>query len=248
MLQYIMLVYKNGVKAEFCENPEQLLNKVDENRIGVLTSVWVYDDHIETMDLVAIDKFEEDYRKWTEDVNMLREIKCPICRSNDNMRVIGTDTLHCMECDILIDTKVTCPDCGEYTYEYNTVEQDPGMGLYCCKSRKTISNQYMTHDDFLEDGKDYVDCTKILQDQLVLFKRETGMDIRDGMFDIAYENVNVMMNAGFECAENECDNCPIAHELKRSKYNIDDTADYITCGDFVEMYKKEHAVASEASN
>lgn len=248
MLQYIMLVYKNGVKAEFCENPEQLLNKVNENRIGVLTSVWVYDDHIETMDLVAIDKFEEDYRKWTEEVNMLREIKCPICRSNDNMRVIGTDTLHCMECDILIDTKVTCPDCGAYTYEYDKVEQDPGMGLYCCKSRKTISNQYMTHDDFLEDGKDYVDCTKILQDQLVLFKRETGMDIRDGMFDIAYENVNVMMNAGFECAENECDNCPIAHELKRSKYNTDDTDDYITCGDFVERYKKEHAVASEASN
>lgn len=255
MLQYIILVYKNERVANIYTTPEELLNHVHQHRDAIATSVWIYDDEVVRMDLDAIDEFEIEYAQGKEDNNMLRTVECPRCKKDDNMRAIGTDTFHCMDCDIIINTaeENRCPDCGAYTYETNRVESDTTMGLYCMNSHKTIHNQYLTHDDFLEDeGEQYRDCDLIRQradrECLETFRTDTAVDIGEGLYDIAYNSIIGAMNDGLECGENECDNCPIVLALNKTNFVPDSHGQYVTCSAFISQYdERRHTSASEAS-
>ena len=259
MLEYIILVYKNGKVADIFTNPEQLLNKVHQCRDAIATSVWLYDDGvIERKDLDAINKFEIEYgisqldipsiETIEEDNNMLRTVECPRCKEIHHMRVIGTDVFHCMNCDILIHTaeKDRCPDCGAYTYEENTVEADTSMGVYCANSHKILCNQYMTYQDLLDlEGEDYRNCDLIKQHEeeecLEAFKDYTAIGLKERDYDAVYKTIKQAMDSGLNCSESQCYSCPIVSTLKELHLGE-------TCADFVQLYE-EHKLpsASEAS-
>lgn len=99
-----------------------------------------------------IDSIEENKITISSDKNEVLE--CPIC---DLKMKMDNDVHICNECGIIVDSVVKCPDCNNYTYEYIDTKNDISMGEYCYKSKKVISNQYMTHDDFIElEGEKYI--------------------------------------------------------------------------------------------
>lgn len=252
MLQYIILVYKNKKVADIFDNPEQLLNKVAQVRDGVATSAWIYNDRTIRIDLNAIDAFEKEYTKDMEETNMSNNITCPICGKPMKGIEVSNNIFICDTCKIYTNKDQLCPDCGAYTFVYESVELDNSMGSYCFNSKKTIDNQYMTHEDFVElEGEGYKDCDSIRRNEdeaaRQFFKEETSVDVAQGDYKFAYQEIMAFRNKGMECSESECDSCPLQQAITRANFTYDERMGYATCADFLEQCQERAKRANEGA-
>lgn len=171
----------------------------------------------------------------------MKQYKCPLCYTITNKKE-GQETHICPKCDIIINLDNKCPDCDSPTFEFSRVEGDSTMGLYCYNSKKVISNQYMTREDFVELGGEK-DCDKIRREddlkEREIFKAMTSVCIdKDDLYK-ACKKILHAMNRNVECTEGECDSCEIVKSLIAKDIPPRNHGQIPTCMCLVEYYMEQ---------
>lgn len=170
---------------------------------------------------------------------------CPVCGCKAE-EITETSSI-CRRCDIVISIDEVCPDCGSALYEDNDPGNDISMGVYCAHSHKTVSNQFLDREDFIEDDPDYVDCNKLHEKHVEVNKKYiksyAAIDIVNNDYENAFNTIGKMKRLGYECnKEVECNNsnCAIYDVLSRKelKYELlnGDSVIVDTCDKFQDYY------------